>query len=113
MDLFLNQYIKLAHTGKGANAHVYKVRHANLGYVRAIKVLNDYIENKEDKVYKSFLNECRTLLKIDNGCHPNIVRIYNPDLIDNHAVVEMDYVQGVTLDSYIKQHADAKDGLER
>ncbi len=102
MKLFYEKYIKLAHIGKGANAHVYKVKHAELGYVRAIKILNDYIEDKSDKTYKSFLKECRTLLAIGNGAHPNIVRIYGPDLIDNRAVVEMDFVQGITLDSYIK-----------
>lgn len=101
--LFYEHYIKLAHIGKGANAHVYKVRHAELGYVRAIKILNDYIENKDEKLYQSFLKECRTLLTIGNGCHPSIVRIYQPDLIDNHAVVEMDYVQGTTLDNYVRQ----------
>lgn len=103
MKLFYEKYIKLAHIGKGANAHVYKVRHAELGYVRAIKILNDYIEGKNEKLYQSFLKECKTLLTIGNGCNPNIVRIYGPDLIDNHAIVEMDYVQGATLDSYIKR----------
>lgn len=102
MKLFYEKYIKLAHIGKGANAHVYKVRHAELGYIRAIKILNEDIESKEEQAYQSFLKECKTLLTIGNGAHPNIIRIYGPDLIDNHAIVEMDYVQGTTLDSYIK-----------
>lgn len=102
MKLFFERYIKLAHIGKGANAHVYKVRHAELGYVRAIKILNEYIESKGERTYQSFLKECKTLLAIGNGAHPNIIRIYGPDLIDNRAIVEMDYVQGMTLDSYIK-----------
>lgn len=104
MKRFYEKYIKLAHIGKGANAHVYKVQHAELGYVRAIKTLNDYIEDKDDRIYQSFLKECMTLLTIGNGCHPNIVRIYGPDLIDNHAIVEMDYIQGITLDSYVREH---------
>lgn len=103
MKLFFEKYIKLAHIGKGANAHVYKVRHAELEYVRAIKVLNDYIERKSERTYQSFLKECKTLLAIGNGAHPNIVRIYGPNLIENKAIVEMDYVQGITLDSYIKR----------
>lgn len=103
MKLFYEKYIKLAHIGKGANAHVYKVRHAELGYVRAIKILNEDIESKEERAYQAFLKECKTLLAIGNGAHPNIIRIYGPDLIDNHAIVEMDYVEGVTLDSYIKE----------
>ena len=102
MKLFYEKYIKLAHIGKGANAHVYKVRHAELGYVRAIKILNEDSESKGELAYQSFLKECKTLLAIGNGAHPNIIRIYGPDLIDNHAIVEMDYVQGTTLDSYIK-----------
>ena len=102
MKLFYEKYIKLAHIGKGANAHVYKVRHAELGYIRAIKILNEDIESKGERAYQSFLKECKTLLAIGNGAHPNIIRIYGPDLIDNHAIVEMDYVQGTTLDSYIK-----------
>lgn len=103
MTLFLNHYHKLEQIGRGANAQVYKVRHADLGYIRAIKVLKDDIDDKNDKLYQSFLKECRTLLTIGNGCHPNIVRIYGPDLIDNHAVVEMDYIHGTTLDAYIKK----------
>ncbi len=103
MKLFYKNYIKLEHIGKGANAHVYKVQHAELGHIRAIKILNDYIEDKNERVYQSFLKECKTLLKIGNGCHPNIIRIYGPDLIDNHAIVEMDYIQGITLDNYVKK----------
>lgn len=103
MKLFYNHYIKLEHIGKGANAHVYKVKHAELGYIRAIKILNDYIEDKSERTYQTFLKECKMLLKIGNGSHPNIVRIYGPDLIENHAIVEMDYIQGLTLDNYIKK----------
>lgn len=101
--IFYKNYLKLEHIGRGANAHVYKVKHAKLGHIRAIKILNDYIEDENDSSYQSFLKECKTLLKIGNGNHPNIVRIYGPDLIENHAIVEMDYIEGVTLDNYIKE----------
>lgn len=101
--IFYKKYFKLEHIGRGANAHVYKVKHATLGHIRAIKILNDYIEDENDSSYQSFLKECKTLLKIGNGNHPNIVRIYGPDLIENHAIVEMDYIKGVTLDNYIKE----------
>lgn len=103
MKLFYEKYIKLAHIGKGANAHVFKVKHAEWGDVRAIKVLNNYIESKSDRAYESFLKECKTLLAIGSGQNPNILRIYGADLIDNHAIVEMDYVQGKSLYSYVKE----------
>lgn len=103
MKLFYERYIKLAHIGRGANANVFKVKHVDLGYVRAIKVLNDYIEDEKEKTYQTFLKECKTLLAIGNGCHPNIVRIYEPKLIENKAIVEMDYIQGQTLDNFISE----------
>lgn len=103
MKLFYEKYIKIEHIGRGANAHVFKVKHAEWGDVRAIKVLNNYIESKSDRAYESFLKECKTLLAIGSGQNPNILRIYGADLIDNHAIVEMDYVQGKSLYSYVKE----------
>ena len=41
------------------------------------------------------------LLRLGNGGHPNIVRIYEPRLIDNRATVEMDFIQGETLNDYL------------
>ena len=104
MPLFLQEYEKIMNIGKGAFASVYKVRHHDLGYVRAIKVLHEIVEDKNDRSYQTFLNECRLLLKIGNGCHPNIIRIYQPRLIDNRAIVEMDYIDGITLEAYLKDH---------
>ncbi|MDE6332345.1 MAG: serine/threonine protein kinase, partial [Muribaculaceae bacterium] len=103
MKLFYEKYIKIEHIGRGANADVFKVKHAEWGDVSAIKVLNNYIESKSDRAYESFLKECKTLLSIGSGQNPNILRIYGADLIDNHAIVEMDYVQGKSLYSYVKE----------
>lgn len=101
MKSILGDYKILEPLGKGGFAKVFKVRHNKLRYVRAIKILNDDVESEDDPKYQTFLNECSMLLKIGNGCHPNIVRIYQPRLIENQAVVEMDYVKGVPLTKYI------------
>ena len=90
--------------GEGAFGQVYKVRHAEFGYIRALKVSHKDIEDKEDTAWKTFFNECTMLLRIGNGAHPNIVRIYHPQLIDHKAVVEMDYVEGPTLCEYIERN---------
>lgn len=103
MALFLEEYEKLRLLGKGSFASVYKVRHHDLGYVRAIKVSNDLVSEENDRSYQTFLNECRVLLKIGNGCHPNIIRIYRPRLISNKAIVEMDYVDGESLTDYLRR----------
>lgn len=100
---FTQEYKKLMLIGRGSFAAVYKVRHKKLGYVRAIKISNEMIDSEKDHAYQSFLKECRLLLQIGNGCHPNIVHIYQPRLINSHALVEMDYVDGVTLNNYVKE----------
>lgn len=97
----MNKYEKLQLIGKGSFATIWKVRHEKYGYIRALKVSNEMVEDENDPAYISFLNECKVLLKIGNGSHPNIVHIYQPDLIENRAVVEMDYVDGVTMERYI------------
>lgn len=105
MAIILQEYERLKFLGKGAFAQIYKVRHKDLGYIRAIKVLTEEVnEGEDDKVYKTFLKECSLLLRIGNGGHPNIIRIYQPRKIDGKALVEMDYIDGVTLESYISEN---------
>lgn len=108
MAIILQDYERLKFLGKGAFAQIYKVRHKDLGYVRAIKVLTEEInegeDDKEDKVYKTFLKECSLLLRIGNGGHPNIIRIYQPRKIDGKALVEMDYIDGETFESFVSKN---------
>ena len=100
---FLEDYILLDELGQGGYATVYKVRHNHLGYIRAIRVLNATIAHGEqDDAYKKFLDECRVLLRLGNGNHPNIVHIYQPLLKAQKAIVEMDYVDGMDLYHYLK-----------
>ncbi|MCM1348362.1 MAG: protein kinase [Firmicutes bacterium] len=98
------EYQKLKMIGRGSFAAVYKVRHKTLGYIRAVKISNEQVESENDKAYKSFLKECKLLLQIGNGCHPNIVHIYQPRLINGRALVEMDYIEGMTLNEYVREN---------
>ena len=106
---FLQEYTMLDELGKGGFATVYKVRHNELGYIRAMRVLNETIAVKrgqnpeENDTYKKFKRECITLLRLGNGNHPNIVHIYQPRLLENKALVEMDYVDGMDISKYLKQ----------
>ena len=97
----LEDYTLLKTLGQGSFAQICKVRHNTLGYVRALKISNAFVDSKDSKEYKTFLEECKLLLRIGNGCHPNIVRIYKPDLKDNRAFVEQDFIDGETLNDYI------------
>ncbi len=103
---FLEEYTLLREIGRGGFATVYKVRHNHLGYVRAIRVLNDTVENENSPVYQKFLKECKVLLRLGNGNHPNIVHIYQPRLLANKALVEMDFVQGSDITHYLADNGN-------
>lgn len=100
---FLKEYTMLDELGRGGFATVYKVRHNELGYIRAIRVLNETIVDASSPTYQKFLRECKVLLRLGNGNHPNIVHIYQPRLLDNKALVEMDYVDGQDILHYLQQ----------
>ena len=100
---FLQEYTMLDELGRGGFATVYKVRHNELHYIRAIRVLNETIVDASSTTYQKFLHECKVLLRLGNGNHPNIVHIYQPRLLDNKALVEMDYVDGLDIQHYLKQ----------
>ncbi|MCM1319950.1 MAG: serine/threonine protein kinase [Muribaculaceae bacterium] len=104
MDIIFNEYYNLRSLGKGSFASVFKAKHIELGYIRAVKVSKDIVTGEDDKAWQTFLKECKLLLKIGNGSHPNIVRIYQPRRIGNNALVEMDYIEGETLHRYIEQN---------
>ncbi|MCM1005650.1 MAG: protein kinase [Prevotella sp.] len=98
----IGNYETIRHIGEGAFATVFKVRHKDYGYIRALKICNKYIVDKQDSAWIAFEKECKALLQIGNGSHPNIVHMYQPLLIDNRAIVEMDCVEGDSLHDYIK-----------
>lgn len=101
---FLEEYTLLDELGQGGYATVYKVRHNHLGYIRAIRVLNAVIARGEtDETYQKFLEECKLLLRLGNGNHPNIVHIYQPLLKAQRAIVEMDFVDGKDLYHYLEE----------
>lgn len=94
----------LGELGSGAFAKVYRVMHNELGYIRAIRVLNELIVDENNKIYQKFLRECKVLLRLGNGSHRNIVHIYQPRLLEGHALVEMDYVDGKDISHYLRDN---------
>ena len=98
-----DEYEKLQIIGQGSFATIWKVRHRKYGYIRTLKILNTPVSDENDHAYQQFLKECTVLLNIGNGSNNNIVHIYQPRLIDNRAVVEMDYIDGETLDQYLQR----------
>ncbi|MBQ6726141.1 MAG: protein kinase [Bacteroidales bacterium] len=99
-----DEYEKLMLIGQGSFASIWKVRHRKYGYIRTLKILNTPVQDENDHAYQQFVKECTVLLNIGNGANYNIVHIYQPRLIDNRAVVEMDFIDGETLDQYLRRN---------
>lgn len=101
---FLKEYTLLGELGTGGFAKVYKVRHNTLGYIRAVRVLTEPVTDENSRAYQKFLRECKVLLRLGNGNHRNIVHIYQPRLLENHALVEMDYVDGKDISHHLTEN---------
>ena len=101
-DAFLNEYDNLGSLGEGGYARVVMARHREFGYVRALKIQDRMVDGEDDPLYVRFKEECGTLMRLGNGCHPNIIRMYKFGLFNNHAFAEMDYVDGCSLHDYLK-----------
>ena len=98
----LEEYEKIAFKGEGGFTQIFKIRHKKLHHIRAVRELKQFVGSHDDKIYKSFVRECKNLLLIGNGNHPNIIRIYEPQLSNNRAFVGMDYVDGYNLREYLE-----------
>lgn len=97
-------YTISSHAGRGGEASVNIVRHNKFGYKCAIRYIDD-INGSDDKRKRCerFIKECEKLRKIGNANHPSIVHISKPEIYQNQAFVEMDYIEGVDLRKYIQE----------
>lgn len=91
-----NKYTTLDHIDQGGEAIIFKVRHNEYGYVRALRQLygNPPVTSKSDILFQKFVEECKTLLRLGNGSHPNIVKISQPLLFGTNPAVEMELLIG-------------------
>lgn len=97
-------YEKKRKIGKGQDTEIFEVKIPGRPYKRALKVSNKKVRDKGDPIYQSFIKEYNVLSSVDRSYNKvNIVNTYRCDLIDEHAIIEMDYIDGNTLDNYIKE----------
>lgn len=86
--------------GQGGMGIVYKVRHAALDTIRALKALPRELMDNQDMV-RRFYREARVMAQFR---HPHIVRIFDVDsdaTLPCHYFV-MEYIQGQTLRQYLQ-----------
>jgi len=82
---------KLAH---GELATVYLARQRNADRQLVLKVLHQVADSAAGKILDRFLREYELIARID---HPNVVRIYDFGVADDHAYIAMEYCGGGSL----------------
>jgi serine/threonine protein kinase len=85
----LGKYERLDVLGHGSSGIVYLARDTMLGKQVALKEIPVHGEERE-----KFLTEARVL---DRLKHPNIVHVNSVDQIDDHIVIDMEYIRGRNL----------------
>ena len=93
----------------GSCATIHRVKHKDetLPIFRAVKELvlnfNDYSRNDKEKLTASFQKECKELLRLGNGGHPNIVRIYQYRDLEKEKWLLMDFIKGCNIEKYLEK----------
>jgi serine/threonine protein kinase len=84
--------------GQGGMGSVWLVRHVTLDFERALKVILPAYA--ADPVFRARLfREARAMVKI---IHPNAVAVYDANVAEGIAYIEMEYVKGVPLGSLLE-----------
>lgn len=94
-----NRYEILEKIGMGGMATVYKAKDNLLNRFVAIKILRDSLEG-EKQVVSNFIKEAQSAASL---AHNNIVSVFDVGEEDGLNYMVMEYVDGITLKSYIKE----------
>jgi eukaryotic-like serine/threonine-protein kinase len=93
----------------GGTSMVYLAESERAGEMVVLKVLRDSPEAGEEHVqYARFLQEYELISKIR---HPNVVRIYDLGIADDHAYIAMEYFPRGDLRAHMAKGIDARKGL--
>ncbi len=100
--LVLDHYYLLERVGEGARGQVFKARHARLGRLAALKILDpQHLDNPRS--VERFHREIRTAAQLD---HPNIVKSYDAGVDESgeRHYLAMEWVDGMDLARLVREH---------
>jgi len=95
----LGKYRLIEKVGQGGMAQVYKAYQPDLDRYVAIKVLHPHLTGDEDFAAR-FRREARAVAALE---HPNIVRVYDFDTDTGLAFLVMEYLEGRSLRSVLRE----------
>ncbi len=107
-DLVVGQYVILDKIGEGAMGRVYKALQRRLDRVVALKILRSQLLNNETAV-RRFQREARAAAQL---AHPNIVRLFDADQVEQVYFLAMEYVDGIDLSRLIKELKERGESME-
>ena len=100
MQQRLGQYEVGRKLGEGGMGEVYLAKHLSLGRTVALKLLSPALAAHDPACVKRFKREARAAAILE---HPNIVTVYTAGEEDGRHFIEMEFVQGQSLQDYLKQ----------
>lgn len=96
-----SKYDILKVIGHGGFSAVFKARSkAHPEAIFALKQLDFELEHEDAKEYRDFKEEVSILKNLN---HPNIVKVYNEYILDNKPSLEMEFIDGETLEMILKR----------
>ncbi len=97
--MIAGRYMMEEPLGSGGMADVYKATDCKLGRAVAVKILKAEYASDENFVAK-FRAEAQSVAGLE---HPNIVHVYDVGVQEGTYFIVMEYVDGITLKSYIER----------
>ncbi len=98
-DCVINDFIIREKLGSGSIGTVYKATQISLDRIVALKILAP--EYASGKSVTAFLNEAKAAASLS---HPNLVQALAAGEDDGICFFAMNYIDGITLSGYIKEH---------
>ena len=104
-DLFVGRTLGhckiLEKINEGGTAYIYKAFNTSFKLNRVVKILKPALSDEAD-FYVRFIQEAQLTARLD---HPNILRVFDTGEINGHYYIEMEYIEGKSLRSYISERS--------
>jgi serine/threonine protein kinase len=97
--LVVGRYIILDRVGSGSMGRVYRAHHVMMDRVVALKIIAPEIASN-DRVVARFQREMKLVGRLD---HPNVVRAFDADQLNQVLYIVMEYVAGSSLADRLKK----------
>jgi tRNA A-37 threonylcarbamoyl transferase component Bud32/tetratricopeptide (TPR) repeat protein len=85
---------------EGGSALIYRAHNLTFNLDRVIKILRPNLADDEENFVR-FKQEAQFTARLD---HPNILRVFNTGEIGKQFFIEMEYVEGQSLRTYLSEH---------